>query len=140
MQFKTLSLSIFWGLMSPLAWTQESMVDAPVVGKHVASNNLDVVSMLLSLCAVLALIVVAASLLKKFQLGPVANKDLKVVTSLNLSAKERLVVVEVDKKQLLLGVTAHNISVLKELETPLKSAQPFPADLTGSLTKILKKQ
>jgi len=123
-----------------LSATTQAQEVMPEVGKHVASNNLDVVSMLLSLLAVLALIIFAASLLKKFQLGPIANKDLRIITSLHISAKERLVVVEVDNKQLLLGVTGHNISLIKELEKPITSGQTMSTDLNGALSKLLKKQ
>lgn len=122
---------------SPAAINEQTI---PQVGKHVAGSNLDVASMLLSLLAVLILIVVAASLLKKFHLSPQLGKDLKVITSLHLGPKERLVVVEVNKKQLLLGVTAHNISVLQELEEPLSPAQPLPVDLASGFSKLLRKQ
>ena len=121
------------------AWAQEAAQKMPEVGKHVASNNLELSSMLLSLLAVLGLIVIAASLLKKFQLTPQLNKDLKVITSLHLGPKERLVVVEVGKQQLLLGVTATNISILQTLEQPLEANQPMPLDLAAGFSKLLKK-
>ena len=111
---------------------------APEVGRHVASNNLELSSMLLSLLVVLALILLAASLLKKFKIGGQLHSDLKVITSLHIGAKERLVVVEVAGKQLLLGVTANNISILQELAEPLATPQTLPVDITASLSKLLK--
>ncbi|REL37311.1 flagellar biosynthetic protein FliO [Thalassotalea euphylliae] len=112
---------------------------APEVGRHVASNNLELSSMLLSLLAVLALILLAASLLKKFKLGGQLHSDLKVITSMHIGTKERLVVVEVAGKQLLLGVTANNISILQELAEPITSQQNLPVDIAASLSKLLKK-
>ncbi|WP_448552078.1 flagellar biosynthetic protein FliO [Thalassotalea montiporae] len=112
---------------------------APEVGRHVASNNLELSSMLLSLLAVLALILLAASLLKKFKLGGQLHSDLKVITSMHIGTKERLVVVEVAGKQLLLGVTANNISILQELAEPITSQQNLPVDIATSLSKLLKK-
>ncbi|MFD2168161.1 flagellar biosynthetic protein FliO [Thalassotalea euphylliae] len=124
-------------MTSTTVFGQES---TPQVGKHVASSNIDVLSMLLSLLAVLAMIVVAAMVLKRFQIGPQATKGMKVVTSLHLGPKERLVVVEVDDKQLLLGVTAHNISILQTLENPLKPAQAIPTEWGSLFTSVIKKQ
>ena len=69
------------------------------VGRHVLSN-IDAGSMILSLLAVLVAIVVAAWLLKKLQVGGTTVNGLNVVSSLNLGTKERLVVVQVGKKQL----------------------------------------
>lgn len=124
------------------ALAQEATNDEamPQVGKHVTGSNLDAASMLLSLLAVLALILIAASLLKKFRLAPQLGKELKVITSLHLGPKERLVVVEVNKKQLLLGVTAHNISILQALDKPLEPTQAIPVDIVSSFSKLLKKQ
>ncbi len=116
-----------------------SRLERPEVGKHVAANNLDAGGMLLSLLMVLALIVVAATVLKKFRMVPQLGKGMKVITSMHLGPKERLVVVEVNEKQLLLGVTAHNISILQQLETPLTPAQPLPTELATGLSKLLKK-
>ena len=109
------------------------------VGRHVATNNLELSSMLLSLLAVLAMIFLAASVLKKFKLGAQLGGELKVITSLHIGTKERLVVVEVAGKQLLLGVTANNISILQELEQPLSRQQAMPVDFGASLSKLLKK-
>lgn len=116
-----------------------SRLDRPEVGKHVAANNLDAGSMLVSLLMVLALIVIAATILKKFRMVPQLGQGMKVITSMHLGPKERLVVVEVNEKQLLLGVTAHNISILQQLETPLTPAQPLPTELASGLSKLLKK-
>ena len=116
-----------------------SRLERPEVGKHVAANNLDAGGMLLSLLMVLALIVVAATVLKKFRMVPQLGKGMKVITSMHLGPKERLVVVEVNEKQLLLGVTAHNISILQQLETPLTPAQPLPTELATGFSKLLKK-
>ncbi|WP_448213091.1 flagellar biosynthetic protein FliO [Colwellia sp. MEBiC06753] len=124
----------------PFLLAEQVAAKTPEVGKHVASNNLDLASLLLSLIVVLGLIIVAAALLKKFQIGTRTSKELNVITSLHLGPKERLVVVEVNKKQLLLGVTAHNISILQELETPLKPAQVIPSELSSGFINLLKKQ
>ena len=110
----------------------------PQVGRHVA-GNMDAMSMILALLMVLALIVVCALVLKRFQPGLKNQHGLKVITSMHLSAKERLVVVQVNDKQLLLGVTAHQISVLDTLDQPLKENTPIPTELGQSFLSLLKK-
>ncbi|WP_333623334.1 flagellar biosynthetic protein FliO, partial [Stenotrophomonas indicatrix] len=49
---------------------------------------------------------------------------MKLVASLNVGAKERVVVVEVNGQQLLLGVTAGGINALHTLPEPLPPPAP----------------
>lgn len=113
----------------------------PQVGKHVTAANSSGLNMLLSLLMVLAVIVFAAWLLKSFKLGSQQIQGMKVISSLHLGTKERLVVVEVNDKQLLLGVTAHNIRVLDTLDNPLQVGQSLSAaNLGQNIISLLKKQ
>jgi flagellar protein FliO/FliZ len=111
---------------------------SPQVGKHVAAN-MDVASIIISLLLVLLLIIGCAFVLRKFQPNASNLSGMKVISSLHLGPKERLVVVQVNKEQLLLGVTGHNISVLKVLEEPIEVGQALGADLSQSFLKLLKK-
>ncbi len=80
-----------------------------------------------ALLLVLALIVGLGWLLKRMPgSGFRPSNGLKIVASLAVGAKERVVVVEVAGKQLLLGVTAAGITPLHELPEPLPSA-PAPS-------------
>ncbi|MBA6233426.1 MULTISPECIES: flagellar biosynthetic protein FliO [unclassified Colwellia] len=110
--------------------------DTVEVGRHVM-GNLDAGSMILSLLAVLLMIVVVAWILKKFQVGgrSVVN-GLKVVTSLNLGTKERLIVVQVGKKQLLLGITAQQINLLETLAEPIEIKSVVPIELSQKLSQF----
>ena len=113
---------------------------APVeVGKHVASN-MDAMSMILSLFMVLAVIATSAFILKRFQGVRHSLNGLKVVTSLHVGAKEKLVVVQAGQKQLLLGVTAHQITLLETLDEPLVSNKEGSVDFAQSLGKLLKQK
>ena len=109
------------------------------VGKHVA-GNMDAATMILSLLMVLALIILSAYVLKKFNLTTMQADGIKIITSLHLGAKEKLVVVQVGEKQLLLGVTAGQINVLEALEQPLQVKAPVNQQLASSIVKLLKKQ
>jgi flagellar protein FliO/FliZ len=103
--------------------------------------------MLFSLITVLAIIMLLAWLLRRFNLGVQGNSGaIKVLTTLTLGKSERLVLVEVGEQQLLLGVTAQNITLLQTLEQPLElSSQPlqatprlFQEKLKGFLNKTEK--
>jgi flagellar biosynthetic protein FliO len=75
---------------------------------------------LLSSLFVLGLIVVLAWGLKKSRLVPqIGRPDFKVLHSLPVGYKEKLIVVTVGDQQLLLGVTAQQISFLTEIDPPL---------------------
>lgn len=111
----------------------------PEVGKHVASN-MDALTMILSLLMVLGLIVISALVLKKFNLTAYQTDGLKVISSLPLGTKEKLVVVQVGDKQLLLGVTSQQINLLESLDQPLDIKAPVNQQLASSLQKFLKKQ
>ena len=56
--------------------------------------------------------------------GGVANPALRIVGSLALGPRDRLVVVEVGQTQLLLGVGAGGTRTLHTLDQPLPSAEP----------------
>ena len=90
----------------------------PQVGKHVMAN-MDPGSMILSLFLVLGLIIVCALILKRFNLTQQSFSHLKVISTLGLGTKERLIVVQVGEQQLLLGVTNQQISILEKLSEPL---------------------
>jgi flagellar protein FliO/FliZ len=113
---------------------------APVeVGKHVTAN-MDAMSMILSLLMVLVVIVISAVILKRFQGVRHSINGLKIVTSLHLGAKEKLVVVQAGNKQLLLGVTAQQISLIETLDEPLIAAKENSVDFAQSIAKLLKQK
>ena len=78
--------------IKPLASPEQNIVSSsPEVGKHVMAN-MDAGNMILSLLMVLALIIICAFVLKRFNLTQQGVSQLKVVTSLSLGAKERVIV------------------------------------------------
>lgn len=77
-----------------------------------------------ALILVLGLILGLAWLLKRMpgtRLGLHQGDQLRVVTTLAVGGKERLMVVEVGGEQLLIGVTAGGINTLHRLPEPLPS-------------------
>lgn len=110
--------------------------NTPQVGKHVMAN-MDAGSMILSLLMVLALIVICALVLKRFNLTQQGVSQLKVVTSLSLGAKERVVVIQAGEQQLLLGVTAQQVTLIERLEVPLATQTLTATELPKSLLSFL---
>ena len=97
------------------------------VGQH-ATAAPGMFGAVLALLGVLALIVGLGWLLKRMPgSGFRPAEGLRVVASLTVGAKERVVVVEVNGTQLLLGVTAGGINTLHQLPDPLPA--PTPARL-----------
>ncbi|MEW6989379.1 flagellar biosynthetic protein FliO [Colwelliaceae bacterium 6441] len=117
------------------AFAQEEVIE---VGKH-ANPNLDALSMIMSLLMVLVLIVISAWVLRKFNVVNKSVAGMKVITTLPLGTKEKLVVVEVADEQLLLGVSAQQISLIKILDKPLELDAPMSAELGQSLTRLFSK-
>ncbi|MBL4900001.1 MAG: flagellar biosynthetic protein FliO [Colwellia sp.] len=102
--------------------------------------NTDVGSMILSLLMVLALIFISALILKRFNFTQKNTGQLKVIASLSLGVKERLIVVQVGEQQLVLGVTSQQITLIKSLEEPITSNQPENTSaLTGNVLAFLQK-
>jgi len=111
----------------------------PEVGKHVMANT-DAGSMILSLLMVLALIFISALVLKRFNFTQQNTGQLKVVASLSLGVKERLIVAQVGEQQLVLGVTPQQITLIKSLEEPIVSSQSEKASvLPGNVLAFLQK-
>jgi len=112
--------------------------EAVEVGKH-ANVNVDSFSMVLSLLMVLLVIFAAAFLLKKFNVVNKPLSGMKIISSLPLGTKERLIVVQVADEQLLLGVTGQNVSLIKVLEQPLSPDVPLAKELGQSLNQFFTK-
>ncbi len=89
-----------------------------------ASRELPFLPVLVSLLIVVLAILVLAWFSKKMNLGFPGNRAIKVVTALSLGAKERIVVIEVNGKQHLIGVTPQQVNHLLTLDEPLDMANP----------------
>jgi len=86
----------------------------------------------LKLLAVLALVYLALSALRKYSLGAGLGRGARTVQVLectNLAANRSLYVVNVEGKRLLIGVTASSMSTLAELEANQESNQESPLPL-----------
>lgn len=96
-----------------------SLSNSVFAATDAATPTTDIVSMVLSLGMVVVLILVLAFFVKMLNPNLTNNDEFKVIRSLPLGSRERLMVVEIDNAQHLLGVTPHSINYLHKLETPL---------------------
>jgi flagellar protein FliO/FliZ len=122
-------------LASANVFAQEEIVE---VGKH-ANPNLDAMSMIISLLMVLAIIVVSAWILKKFNIANKSVSGMQVISSLPLGHKEKLVVVQVAEEQLLLAVSGQQINLIKVLDKPLEIGSPISTDLGQTFNRFFTK-
>ncbi|MFT4926284.1 MAG: flagellar protein FliO/FliZ [Phenylobacterium sp.] len=100
-----------------------------------ASNYL---SVLISLFIVIGVMIVLAVFYKRMNLGFTGSQAIKVVTTLPVGAKERILVIEVNGQQHLLGVTPQQINHLITLDEPIEMDNMGPANLATSFQKILQ--
>jgi len=111
-------------LIALLAHAAPAATAAAPVGQHAATSP-GLFGAFFTLLLVLGLIIGLGWLLKRMPGGAFRPAEgLKIVASLNIGAKERVVVVDVNGQQLLLGVTAGGISNLHQLPEPLPQTPP----------------
>jgi len=98
-----------------------------VVKKSIGSDKSpleSLVPMLMGLGLILLIIFVLAVILKKFSNLNLSSSQSKVLDCQRLGTKEKLIIVKVQDRHLLLGVTPQSISHLTELDKPLETKQP----------------
>ena len=95
-----------------------------------ASSIATLSSMVGGLIVVLVLIFFLAYLVKRFNLVPSSQGVLKTIAVTPLGQKEKLVLVEVDGQQYLLGVTPNQVSLVDKLAQPVEvSTESFATRL-----------
>ena len=101
----------------------------------------DFLRMIMSLIIVLAIIFLLAFIVKKLKITPHSQKHLRSVAQLSIGPKERVVVVEVNGEQFMLGVTSNNVNLLHKLENPIEKNQPSDSveKLPLTIQSLLKK-
>ncbi|MDG6773334.1 flagellar biosynthetic protein FliO [Thiomicrorhabdus sp. ZW0627] len=98
---------------------------------------------MLSLVLVLLIIFISAWLLRRYGRFPgVADGNLKVVGALSVGQRERILLLQVGKEQLLVGVTSSKITTLHQLEEPVlvKASEPISGSFAQRLQEALAKK
>jgi flagellar protein FliO/FliZ len=112
-----LALSLLLGglMLSFNGLAEESATPVRLTGK--STPTIDIGQWFLALLIVLGIFLICIWLLRKSGSLALLNKgQLSIVAGLSLGMREKLVLVKVGEKQLLLGVTAGRIEKLLELE------------------------
>lgn len=95
-------------------------------------------NMMGGLILVLVLIFVLAYIVKRLNLVPASNGVLKMVAVTPLGQKEKVVLIEVEGQQYLLGVTAQQVSLIDKLDEAVKiETNTFATRLRQAKTKQL---
>lgn len=92
----------------------------------------------ISLAIVILLVIGLGWMFKKLSLRMPGNKQIKVICALPLGQRERILVIEIQGKQRVIGVTPQNINLLFELENPLPE-EKLASDFHTQLQSFLKK-
>lgn len=88
---------------------------------HNNADSPDIVSFALALLAVIAIILILAWILRKF--GSVSMRSggsLQILGGMSVGGREKIVLVQVGQKQLLIGVAPGNVQTLHVLEQPIQ--------------------
>lgn len=119
-------------------------VNAPSqVGTVALGSGQHIVTVLVGLVGIVVLILIFAWFARRFNGGSwLKTAHMKIIATMPLGTRERLLLVEVGGQQLLLGVTAQSISTLHTLETPVKTSvePPESSDFSQKLLSMLNKQ
>ena len=143
----TLFLFCFSYSLSAMAETKvaESTAQATTLSMHPSDYFLQI---LLSLIFILLIIFFAAWFLKRTALvNGAADGQLKVLGGLSLGQREKVVILQVGKEQILVGVTTTHITKLHTLSEPIEvkaseplTTVPFSAKLKEALSARQEQQ
>lgn len=106
--------------------------------ERTANSGISLGKIAISLAAVLLLVVALGWLFKKLTMRLPGTQHVKVICSVPLGQRERLLVIEIQGKQRVLGVTPHSINMLFELENSLPETK-LASDFHTQLQSFLKK-
>jgi len=128
--------------LSPALAVAETVTTAVSTVPTPQGNGVDTMTILNvfgSLIIVLGLLFGLAWLYKKLAIKLPGSSHIKIVSSVMLGPRERILVIEVQGKQRVLGVTSNQISMLFELDQPLVDDTTTP-DWRSQFQAILQKQ
>jgi flagellar protein FliO/FliZ len=115
-------------------------VQPPAAQPPVKVNGVSsLLSVFVGLLFILGLILALAWFVKRIgQGGMTANNHLRILASLPLGTRERLALVDVGGKQILLGLTPQNINTLHVFDEPvIDSASAEPSEFALKLRSLL---
>lgn len=129
---------------SPAAVASVATTAKPISAPVKTNSASQLASLVGGLALILVLIYGLSWFVKRFsQGGFLHNPTIKIVSAMPLGTRERLMLVDVGGKQLLLGVTATQINTLHVFDEPVVQAektQPVASDFSQKLMAILQQK
>ncbi len=129
---------------TPVTINSSATAPKPNLPPQTTSSASQLASLLGGLVLILVLIYGLSWFVKRFsQGGFMQNPSMKIVSAMPLGTRERLMLVDVGGKQLLLGVTATHINTLHVFDEPVVStekSQPVTSDFSQKLMAILQQK
>ncbi|MEA3406343.1 MAG: flagellar biosynthetic protein FliO [Pseudomonadota bacterium] len=113
------------------------------LGESVVQPSDHFMQIVLSLVLVLLIIFLSAWMLRRYGRFPgVADGNLKVLGALSVGQRERVLLLQVGKEQILVGVTSSRISTLHHLNENVEvaSAQPVNGSFASRLQEALSQK
>lgn len=107
-------------------------------GADNSQSAMTLTKIVISLALVILLVLGLGWMFKKLSLRMPGNRQIKVICALPLGQRERILVIEIQGKQRVIGVTPQNINLLFELESPLPE-EKLASDFHTQLQSFLKK-
>lgn len=126
--------------IKPLSSSDKPTTPAALTAKPTqpGSSGLSLGKMAISLAIVVLIVLALGWTFKKLTLRLPGSRHIKIISTLSLGPKEKLLVIEMQGKQRVLGVTSNNINLLFELENPLPE-EKLASDFHTQLQSFLKK-
>lgn len=107
-------------------------------GSDSSSGSMALGKIVISLALVILLVLGLGWLFKKLTLRLPGSRHMKVICTLPLGQRERILIIEIQGKQRVIGVTPQSINLLFELENPLPE-EKLASDFHTQLQSFLKK-
>jgi len=130
-------------VLSPLSLAKDHLDSAaqaaPVAKLEPIINTASVLQVLFSLLIVIAVIYLLAWYLRRHQFSGGLSQKMTVIAALSVGARERVVLVQLAEKQLLLGVSPGRVNLLQAYDQPVldnsdaDQQSPFAKLLAGHL-------
>ncbi len=127
-RFGVALLLLFSAFFCVIAWGAEPVVTSPIVAAYSPVGQ--IMKMIVGLMVVLIMIFVVAWVARNYMgFNPSSNAELKSLAGVLVGQKERVVLVQVGVRQILIGVAPGQITLLHVLdkadEVTVESSQPL---------------
>ena len=135
MKLRALTIGITFAAISTHSFASEQVKTLSTL----PSSPAYLIKLVLGLIAVISLFSALAWLVRRFGIGGFANSstgELRILETISLSSRERLVIVQAGEKKLLLGITAGQINKLHSMNSTAKSKANFEDHLTKQREQV----